>query len=278
MSENANDAIRAIADAPLARRDSMINDFMAARMGLFARISQWLCRNYGQSYQAHGEDFAAMVAEEAYTMFAEHLEDPTELDRVETWEGMLRVRSRAVVRNFLDKDMAPAAKMTSALRRIRVLNQTRAAMQQELGGTPSDQEVVARHNANMHAQRSNPSKQGVLATVDDLQTFRACADVSDMDFSEPIDTDFVLHPVEGPKFIELLVQKTSEYNSKLGQAAELWLGGLYRTDGPPVIATPQEIATALGVTPAAARTYITKIKAYAVVVAKEAFDISHTDV
>jgi hypothetical protein len=277
MSENTRDAVRAIAAAAPHRQQAMINEFISDRMTLFKQIARWLCRNFGQSYENHGEDFASMVSMEAFKMLSEQISDEEKLERVEVWEGMLRVRSRQVIRNFLDKEMAPAADMSPTLRRVRLLNQTRDEMAREMGHFPTDAEIVATHNARMRAQRVNPVKQGVIATVEDLQVFRQCADVQDHDYSAPIDTDFVLHPVEGPRFIALLVERTTAYNDRLGEAARLWLSGLYEEGEPPRIATVDEIADALGVSQSTARAYVRKIKDYAVTVAREEFDIGKDD-
>lgn len=278
MSENTHDAIRAIAAATGRQRENMIEDFFAARQGLFNQIGFSLCRNFGVAASQHGEDFASIVAREAWVMLSEQLADQDELDQVNVWEAMLKLRSKQIVKNFLDKEMSPAAEMSSTWRRVRLLNQTRDEMRLALHREPTDEEIVTTHNTKMRANRANPVKQGVIATVDDLHVWRASADVDDHDRAETIDADFVLHPVEGPKFIKLLVERTSEYNERLGEAADLWLSGLYRTDGPPLIRTPEEIAEALGVSRSTARSYIRKIKEYAVVVASEAFGITADDV
>lgn len=278
MSENTHDAIRAIAAATGRQRQNMIEDFFKARQGLFNQIGFSLCRNFGVAVSLHGEDFASIVAREAWVMLTEQLEDPAQLEQVNIWEAMLKLRSKQIVKNFLDKEMSPAAEMSSTWRRVRLLNQTRDEMRIALHREPSDEEIVTTHNTRMRANRANPVKQGVIATVDDLHVWRASADVDDHDRAGTIDAEFVLHPVEGPKFIKLLVERTSEYNERLGEAAELWLSGLYRTDGPPVIRTPEEIAEAMGVSRSTARSYTRKIREYAVVVASEAFGITADDI
>jgi hypothetical protein len=275
MSENTRDAVRAIAAAQGRARDNLIHEFMRSRMGLFNRIGWSLCRNFGVNPAQHGEDFASMVSQEAYVMLTEQIADDEALEQVHVWEAMLKLRSKQLVRNFLDKDMAPATEMSSTFRRVRMLNQTRDEMRLALSREPTDDEVVKEHNTRMYANRSNPVKQGVLATVDDLSVYRATADVDNHDYEQPIDTEFVLHPVEGPKFIKLLVEKTSEYNERLGEAADLWLSGLYSGSGE--IGTPEKIAEALGVSQSTARSYIRKIKEHAVIVASEAFGITADD-
>lgn len=278
MAETTHDAVRAIAAASGRQRQYLIEDFFKARQGLFVRIGHGLCRNFGVAAAQHGDDFASMVSEEAYKMLNEQLADEDALNQVQVWEAMLKMRSKQVVRDFLDKEMAPATKMSSTFRRVRVLNQTRDEMRLALSREPTDAEVVAEHNTRMHANRANPVKQGMLATVDDLAVYRATADVDDHDYAQPIDAEFVLHSVEGPKFIKLLVERTAEYNERLGEAAHLWLAGLYSEDGnPPRIGTPDEIAEALDVSPSTARSYIRKIREYAVTVASEAFGITADD-
>lgn len=278
MSENTHDVIRAIAAATGRERERRIDDFMRARQGLFKQIAWWLCRNFGHLPEQHADDFASIVAETAYTMLREELEDPASLDSVNNWEGMLRVRSRQAVRTYIDGDNAPMAEMTSALRRKRLLDATRDEMRRELKREPKPLEIVEAHNAKMHATRSNPVKQGVIASVEDLHLSRVQDTIDDHDFAEPVDTGFVLHPVEGPKFIRLLVERTTEYNERLGKAAELWLSGLYREGHPPVIATVEEIADALEVSRSTARAYVRKIKEYAVVVLQEEFAVTEKDV
>jgi hypothetical protein len=278
MSENTHDAIRSIADATGRVRENLIHEFMRTRMGLFKQVAWGLCRRFGHAPDQHVEDFASIVSETAYIMLTEELADDELLERIDNWEGMLRVRARSAVRNFIDKEGAPMAEMTSALRRKRLLDATRDEIRRELGREPSDDEIIDTHNARMHANRSNPVKQGVIASVEDLRVSRAQDDIDDHDFTEPIDTDFVLHPVEGPRFIQLIVERTSAYNERLGKAAELWLSGLYSEDHPPRIATVDEIAEALDVSRSTARAYVRKIKEYAVLVAQEEFAITEDDV
>ena len=278
MSENTHDAIRSIANTTGRSRENLIHDFMKARMGLFKQVAWGLCRRFGHPPERHLDDFTSIVAETALLMLTEELEDDEKLERIENWEGMLRVQARAAVRSFIDKEGAPMAEMTSALRRKRVLDATRDEIRRELGREPSPQEIVDTHNLRMYASRSNPVKQGVIAKVEDLQVSRLHDNVDDHDFSEPIDTDFVLHPVEGPRFVRLIVERTSAYNERLGAAAELWLSGLYREDQPPRIATVDEIAEALDVSPSTARGYVRKIKEHAVLIAQEEFAITESDI
>ncbi|GAA4033705.1 hypothetical protein GCM10023063_16880 [Arthrobacter methylotrophus] len=277
MSENTHDAIRAIAAATGRTRDNLIHEFMRARMGLFKQIAWGLCRRFGHAPDQHVEDFASIVSMTALKMLTEELEDDELLERIENWEGMLRVQARAAVRDYIDKEGAPMAEMTSALRRKRVLDATRDEIRREMGREPSEQEIVDTHNAKMWEKRSNPVKQGVIASVEDLRVTRAQDDIADHDYSEPIDTDFVLHPVEGPRFVQLIVERTSAYNERLGKAAELWLSGLYSEDHEPRIATVDEIADALDVSRSTARAYVRKIKEYAVLVAQQEFAITEDD-
>lgn len=278
MTENTHHAIRSIAETSGHAREGLIHEFMRARMGLFKQIAWGLCRRFGHAPDQHVEDFASIVSETAYIMLTEELADDAKLEQIDNWEGMLRVRARSAVRNFIDKEGAPMAEMTSALRRKRLLDATRDEIRRELGREPSDQEIIDTHNSRMWENRANPVKQGVIASVEDLRVSRAQDDIDDHDFTEPIDTDFVLHPVEGPRFVQLIVERTSAYNERLGKAAELWLSGLYSEDHPPRIATVIEISEALDVSASTARAYVRKIKEYAIQVAQEEFSITEDDV
>lgn len=279
MSETTREAIRAIADAPAHRRDFMINEFLAVRMGLFRSIARYHCVRFGVSVPDNIEDFASIVSMTAYEMLVRHVEDPVERERIENFDAMLRLASKAKVRGFADKDLTPGSGMTSTMRRVRLLHATRDAMRHELGREPNDDEVVAEHNRNMWKSRSNPVKQGMLATVEDMGVKRESVDIEnhDRDYNQPIDTEFVLHPVEGPKFVKLLVDRTAEYNPVLGQAADLWLSGLYAEGQEPRTASVKEVAEAMGISTATARSHIRKIKEHAVRVAAEEFGISADD-
>lgn len=278
MSENTRDAIRAIAAAPEAKRASMVDAFLKVRWPLFNRIAGTLCRNFGRPVANYGEDFASMVAMEAYKMLSEQITDPAALDKVEQWEAMLQVRSRQVVRNFIDKDDAPAAGMSSTLRRYRMLGSLRDEMSATLNRVPTDKEVVDEHNRRMYASRANPVKQGVLATVDDLHISRATAEVEHHDYSGPVEPECVLHPAESPELVRLLVEKTREYNERLGQAAEIWLSGFYSEGGGEHAGEAKDIAERLGVSESTARGYIRKIKLYAIEIVAEQFGITADDV
>lgn len=277
MSENTHDVIRSIAAASGRTRENMIDDFMRARLGLFKQVAWGLCRRFGHDPSQHVDDFASIVSITAFKMLTKGLDDDEMLESINNWEGMLRVQARDAVRSYIDKEGAPMAEMTSALRRKRVLDATRDEIRRELGREPSPQEIVDTHNSRMHESRANPVKQGVIATVEDLRVSRVQDDVDDHDYASPIDTDFILHPVEGPRFVKLIVERTGSYNERLGKAAELWLSGLYREGQPPQIATVDEIAEALDVSASTARSYVRKIKAYAVLVAKEEFAITEED-
>ncbi|MET4144000.1 HTH domain-containing protein [Arthrobacter sp. UYCo732] len=277
MSENTHDAIRSIAASSGRTRDNLIHEFMRARMGLFKQIAWGLCRRYGHAPDQHVDDFASIVSMTALKMLTEELANDELLERIENWEGMLRVQARAAVRDFIDKDGAPMTEMTSALRRKRVLDATRDEIRREMGTEPTPQEIVDTHNAKMWEKRANPVKQGVIASVNDLRVSRVQDDIADHDYSVPIDTDFVLHPVEGPRFIQLIVERTSAYNERLGKAAELWLSGLYSDKHEPRIASVDQIAEALDVSRSTARAYVRKIKEYAVQVAQDEFAISEDD-
>lgn len=278
MSETTRESIRAIAEAPAARREYMINDFLAARMGLFRQIGRTHCVRMGVSVPDNIEDFASIVSIAAYNLLLKLINDKEELEALVNFDALLHLDSKPKCRSYADRELTPGSGMTSAMRRVRLLNATRDRMRQS-GHEPTDAEVVARHNETMWETRSNPVKQGMIATVEDLRLGRDAVDIDDhqQDLTQPIDSEFVLHPVEGPKFLKLLVERTTEYNAVLGQAADLWLSGLF--NGPePRIASVKEVAAGMGISTATARSHIRKIKEHAMRVAAEEFGITEDDV
>lgn len=275
MSEDTRELVRAITEASEARRETLVHNFIESRWQLFKNIAHHHCRNYGVPPSTHHEDFTQMVAEEAYKFLMVTIEDPEQLDEIQNWEGMLKVRSRNPVKAWMDKYGGVASGMSTVTRRIRTLNAVRDEMTRD-GAEVSKQEIVNEHNRRMYERRANPENERVIATVDDLSVSRYALDVDDYDREAQTDDDFVLHPTESARFVRLVVDRTTEANPKLGECARLWLQGFYRQSGQQ--ATVLEIAEAMGISPSTVRKYKRQVKDMAREILREELGITEADV
>lgn len=275
MSEDSRALISAITQASGSTRKFLINEFFDSRKKLFINIANHFCRNYGVAPSTHAEDFEQMVAQEAFVFLNELIDNPDDLDEIQNWEGMLKVRSRNPIKAWMDKHSGAASGMSTVNRRVRMLNALRDEMTRD-GAEVSRQEIVDEHNRRMYERRANPENECVIATIDDLSVSRHAADIADHDREMAVDDDFVLHPTESPRFIKLLVERAEKHNPRLGECASLWLQGFYDEKGEQ--ATVQDISEAMGVSRSTVRNYKRQIKEFAIVVLRDELGITMDDV
>lgn len=93
------------------------------------------------------------------------------------FQSLLSFRSTRSFSAFLDSPVGrnPASGMTGLRRRHERLVKVRRELEEQ-GHHPTDAEVVAEANRRIDASRSNPVRQGMRLTVDDLRTVPAAAE------------------------------------------------------------------------------------------------------
>lgn len=303
-ANNTVDLLRLIVAASEgSSRESLIDIFMRDRMVTFRQIARKICRNYSYSVANDLGDIESMVAQQALKMIRLAIEDVTELDKVTySWEGLLFSKSRQMVRQFMDKEMMPATEMTGIIRRQRSLQETRDTMRTAMQAEPTNQEVIAEHNEKMYRNRSNPIKQGMVASVDDAKYSRSFSNIDDHDNHHDERAtdgggDFVLHPTEGPQFLAKLIKQceqideqeadtsaskrrrsTPAITSPLAKTAAAWFGPLYDADPEgPRTATITQISEVLGISATTARAYVFRVRQAAITVCAEQFGITADD-
>lgn len=304
-ANNTVDLLRLIVAAQEGpSREGLIDIFMRDRMVTFRQIARKICRNYSYSVANDLGDIESMVAQQALKMIRLAIEDVTELDKVNySWEGLLFSKSRQMVRQFMDREMMPATEMTGIIRRQRSLQETRDAMRIAMQSEPTNAEVVTEHNEKMYRNRSNPVKQGMVASLDDAKYLRSFANIDDHDnYADERATDgggdYVLHPTEGPKFLARLIEQcelidaqeaaspqSSRRSSKpaienpLASTAQAWFGPLYSGTDPegPRTATITQISEVLGISATTARAYVFRVRQAAITVCAEQFGITADD-
>lgn len=229
------DILRGIVTMPAGpAREAAVNDFIAARLPMFTRQARGLCRINSVQVGTYLDDVAAIVAEVAWEMIREALDDPSTLERIITWEAILYRRARVRVRSYIDRTEAPAAGMTTARRRHREVQRTRSLLRGELDREPNDAEVITETNKRL-AHLKDAAYQGMAITEEDLRMPGQVADPElaleqhrVVDFAE----DYILHPTEGRQVVARTIEACYRHDHATGKVAELWMGDVYSTGGP----------------------------------------------
>jgi len=246
--------------------------FVAERMPLYERYAVRLCRTNSAPISKHLEDVMGVVLESAWTVINDATEDPSLLDRTENWEAITFRRARWEVRKFLDRAVAPASGMTTARRRHRKVQEMRSKLRAELGREATDAEIIDAANQSL-SHLKDAANQGMVITAADLQLATQVSDVdaaldsfTHVDFAE----DYVIHPLEGRRIVEDVVNRCFEVDFTLGQAASIWMADVY-TDGGAVAGTDTitHIGAELRLTANQVREYVSLIRRVALEILKE---------
>ena len=235
-------SIMAIADP--TRRKEAEEAFITRRMALFRRFAASFCSIYGVGRQKHfDEDVLSIVAEEAFVMLVEARNDISVLDSVNNWEATLYVRARAKVRRYIDHNADVITGLVSARRRRRIVRQVRIELIRSLQREPSGEEVIAEANRR-HQHLKDPARQGMVFTRKDRFGVRSVSlnapvanrgdedatelhEVFTVDFAE----DYIVHPMEGRKLVDAIIQRAAEVDPMLGRIAQLWTSDAYSLQG-----------------------------------------------
>ena len=261
--------LAAIAAAPDLARQRMINDFLAARQGLFAQLTRSICVRFRIGAGLHADDVQQIVAMTALAMVHEQLRGEPGARR---FEALLTVRARSQVRAHFDSaSQTPLSQMTTVKRRLRKLGEKRRQLVAQLGREPSPAEVVQQWNAEARTRFSDAARQGMLATVADLLDVQHHGDPADIDPAAPADTG-PLSPLEGRAFLEEVLAETRRIDPLLGDAAAAWLGGALAD--PPFVRTTTEVAALLGVRTQQATAALTAVRRVAAEILTDRYGIA----
>lgn len=286
MSESPNrtdaaDSLALVAEIVAAdppHRVRLIQSFLLTRDSVFNRLSFSIARKFAAEHAR--DDLRQIIMIEAHAMITEAIEDPDYLESVDSFEGMLAVRSHARSRTYLDRDDIGVTNVTTILRRRRMLMATREQMMLESGGEVSDNDVVDAHNKKVTATRVNAQKQGMIATVSDMrQNFAPAADseLAEIAGATTDSTgDHLLHPLEGRAFVTEIIRRCDLEDTRLGEFARAWLEAVY-FDGDEA-PNERDLAKAFSITKAAVAKTIVRVRAIALDALHETLDIGEDDV
>lgn len=221
--------------------DARLYAFLAGRDRLYRRIGSGFLRN-NSARAEHLEDVMAIVREVEWWMVGQALQDDTYLDRVQSWEAILRFNARPKVRSHLDHVRSPASGMVSAQRRFREIQRTRNEIRNARGVGDSEMstgEVIRLTNERLAATRSDPTRQGMVVSAADVAASRESLSFDDTLGTAPtvphVDSpdDCILHPAEGPVLVATVIERAYEVSLECGEVARMWMEDAYSSGGPP---------------------------------------------
>lgn len=269
------DQLREMAAASGDERLRLRDEFIGDQRKAFRLLAHRLCRTMGLSAALHRDDVEQLVAIEALTWVDELLEDPSALEAIENFSGMLHVRSRAAVRAWADRNLSPASGMVSLNRRVRKLNQLRDEMRAATGAEPTDGELTHEHNRRMMAARKDAAKQGMLATTADLRVAGPAVDIHALELAAVGPEESLLHPTEGPVLVRAVIERARRIGGVTSDVAQAWLSGVYASEGSQRVLTTAEVAEQLGLTQESAAAQIRKVRTLAKRVLADQLGILH---
>lgn len=259
----ALDQLREMAAASGAERVRLRDGFIGDQRKVFRLLAHRLCRTMGLNAALHRDDVEQLVVIEALAWVNELLADPAALEAIESFEGMLHVRSRASVRAWADRHLSPASGMVSLNRRVRKLNQLRDEMRAATGAEPTDRELAHEHNLRMAAARKDAAKQGMLVTSADLRAAGPAVDIHALELAAAGPEESLLHPTEGPALIRAVIERARTIGGVTADVARAWLSGIYASEGSQRVLTTREVAEQLGLPQESAAAQIRKVRTLA---------------
>lgn len=231
-------AIEAILDATGTVRSRLIGDFICGKSAELRRAGLGLCRDYRLDVRRHLDDVVEMLKVECLRMIQEIIEQPTKLDVVTSWTGLLRNRARNEVSRYARSGASGEhlSGMDALLRRRNELAKTRVALLADLNREPTDQEIVQVTNERMHRTRKDAARQSMVCTMDDLAPVGFVPlldDDHDLPYTDPTGD---LLPHEGRELVDLIRAAVRD-DKVLASVCDAWIGGVYDQ----AVGAPREI-------------------------------------
>lgn len=230
--------------------EEAIDAFLRSAQPAITDASYKIARRLSASTHREIDEIRAIVSVHAWKLAASVKDRPVDAKTGHTLESMLVARAMPEATRHIAQFSSAPSGVIGISRKSHLLDQMRTELAQKLGRNPTDAEVVAAHNERMYAQRKNPKKQGVIATIDDVGLHRRIAatpvTISSADSPEESagssrldragftadiagtsgsrgEPDHVIAPFEGKKFHAHLVTAAEEADQRLGAIASRWV-------------------------------------------------------
>lgn len=260
--------LNAISELRGAQRKRAIASFHEAHQDLYEKFGNSLSRHFGVPF-TYRED----VLQEVVILGVETVNSWTP-GQAYRWEVSLWFAANSRIRSLVESGhWDGVAGMTTRHRRASKLRRQRDRLRRIYNSEPTAQEIVDAHNQDAQRRYSDPKRQGMIATVDDLANINPLSlsgspvgsddedttmDVPVMDLTD----ECALSPIESPDFVAKLIDECYARSSTLGDVASGWLGG-FGDDGAPMRSAP-ELAEWLGRSYESTRRNLIKVKEVAV--------------
>lgn len=219
--------VEAIYRTPLRERQPMIEDFLRAHNGRISSIAAKLIRQF--SLRADWRDDCLQTVRVCAWQVLSGPKDPKVPSN--NIFGVIAARSRNEVSRLVQSSAYTGVSgNVSSQRRRSAVAQHRIKMVAILGYEPSDEEAIRSYNKRIMASRSNPSRQGALATVEDLAPPAVVHDPDYMLSDRPTNDDGP-DPIEVKEVVAKVIDRCESFSEDLGQVARAALGGHLVTPG-----------------------------------------------
>lgn len=230
--------------------EEAIDAFLRAAQPSITDASYKIARRLSVNTHREIDEIRSLVSEYAWKLATSVKDRPGDARTGHTLESMLVARAMPAATRHIARFSSAPSGAVGISRKSHLLDQMRAELAQKLGRNPTDAELVTAHNERMYAQRKNPKKQGVIATIDDIGLHRRIAStpvtISSADSPEEAtsssrldragftaditgatgsrgEPDHVIAPFEGKQFHAHLVAAAEQTDDRLGAIASRWV-------------------------------------------------------
>ncbi len=224
-------------------RDRLVEGFLRSRHAQFRAIA-WRLRNRPRLvWSRDGDDLFALVAGEASEMLRDL--DEKRAAEWDGWDDELYVRSASAIRAWAESgEVTGVAGMTGVMRRARSLQAERPRLAELLGREPSPEEMVDHHNRMVATSRSDPVRQGAVASLSDLAALQFVPTdprVQSEMYAAEVEMDCPLTTAEVSVLVKRVVDRAGEVSERRRRVAERWLSATLEDEAVSASALSREL-------------------------------------
>lgn len=245
--------ITAIFELDGDQQEMAVHQFLSdtRHQAFFRKLTASLCNRYSIRQEMWGDDVHVIVQQVAWGILVDQAQT-TWAQAYDSWSIAMALGAQNKVKAFVESaDYLGVSGASTLARRQRMLEARRQAMLAG-GYDASPQAVVEAHNAEMLRSRSDPARQGVLATVEDMTRISTLPleyanDPTTYMPATGSESDCPLLTVDAKELIRTVLKRCDKSSDTIAVVARAVYG--QALSEPPFIATAREAAdiTGLGV-------------------------------
>lgn len=234
MTEQKRTAQQALADLGAiqdpAQRSAATDAWLRKIEPVLTSMAARICVDRGINRTHYGDDVHQVVSLEVTALIEEVHKKPSLAQEIGNFSGFLESRARKAVTVFMNSPEGynHLAEMTGWGRRRAELERVREELRAALNREPADQEIVDEANSQFQERRSNPTKQGMVFNLEDLQMrgqpedielHGSHASVVERNEESPVE----LHSTERIELVLLTIKACEKESILLGKVARVYL-------------------------------------------------------